>query len=127
VVGLFPRTRWVGLLLSTVVVEWLTATIGLESAIGPVRLGLLAVGVYLTHAVAGLAAVLPYDSLVAWPVVWSWAGRVLTVLVVGVGVGLGGWGLTAVLPSTRSVVGPIIGSVVAAALAGLLAWHLRRK
>jgi hypothetical protein len=31
------------------------------------------------------------------------------------------------LPAVRSVVGPIVGSVAAAGLAGLLAWHLLRR
>jgi hypothetical protein len=42
-------------------------------------------------------------------------------------VGLGGYGAAAVIPGARSTVGPIVGSAVAAALAFLLVWYLRRR
>jgi hypothetical protein len=46
---------------------------------------------------------------------------------VGLVLGLGGMAAADALPDARSLVGPIAGSLVAVGLAGLLAWHLRRR
>jgi hypothetical protein len=126
-VGLFPRTRWVGTFLLGVIGLWLVATIGYGVGVDLVRVGGLAACLYLTHAASALAAVLPYDALVPGPVLRRWAGRVATVLVVGVGVGVGGMALVRLLTEIPSSVGPIVGSVVAALLAGVTAWQLRRR
>jgi uncharacterized protein (DUF697 family) len=56
-----------------------------------------------------------------------WAGRVATVLVAGLGVGIGGMALVRLLTQIPSAVGPIVGSVVAAVLVGVTAWQLRRR
>lgn len=126
-VGFFPRTRWVGLFIVAVVAEWLLTTIGFGLPAGLVRVGLLTAAIYLVHAGAALAAVLPYDCAVPRTVVVAWATRVGSVLVAGLVVGLGGLLVAQFLPSARTVAGPIVGSVIAAGLAGLLAWHLRRR
>jgi hypothetical protein len=126
-VGVFPRSRWVGLFLIGVVFEWLGTTIVFAEPAGLPRVGVLAAALYLVHSAAALGAVLPYDCVVPASVYLHWAGRVTTVLVVGVVVGVGGMAVAAFLPSARSVVGPIVGSVIAAGLAGLLAWHVRRR
>jgi hypothetical protein len=126
-VGLFPRTRWVGFVSLGTVLLWLLATIGFDDPVDPLRVGLLAASLYLLHSAAAMAAVLPYDCVVAPRILLRWAGRVLTVLAVALPLGIGGTAAFALLPSEGSVVGPIVGSVVAAGLAGLLAWLLRRR
>jgi hypothetical protein len=126
-VGIFPRSRWVGLFIIAVVAEWLLTTIGFGQPVGLVRVGLLAAAIYLVHTGAALAAVLPYDCVVPRSVLLAWAGRVGSVLAAGVLVGIGGMVVAQFLPSARTVAGPIVGSVIAAGLAGLLAWHLRRR
>jgi hypothetical protein len=126
-VGLFPRTRWVSLVAVAVIGLWLISTIGLGEAVTLPRVGLLAAALYLMHAAAALAAVLPYDCWVAPAMLLRWLGRVGRVLGLSLLVGLGGMAVTGQLPAVRSVVGPIVGSAVAASLAGLLAWHLRRR
>src|SRR5262249_4619710 len=80
-VGFFPRSRWVGTFLLAVVGLWLVTTIGYEVDAGLARIGGLAACIYLTHAAAALAAVLPYDAVVPGRVLRRWAGRVATVLV----------------------------------------------
>jgi hypothetical protein len=126
-VGLFPRSRWVGMYLLAVVGLWLVSSIAYGIPASVARIGALAACLYLTHAAASLAAVLPYDALVPGRVLRRWAGRVATVLVVGVGVAVGGMALVGQLIQVSSVIGTIVGSLIAAALAGLLAWHLRRR
>jgi hypothetical protein len=126
-VGLFPRSRWVSLVAVAVIGLWLFSTIGLGEAVAIARVGLLAAALYLMHAAAALAAVLPYDCVVAPGVLLRWLRRISAVLGLSLLVGLGGMVITGALPAVRSVVGPIVGSVVAAGLTGLLAWHLRRR
>jgi hypothetical protein len=126
-VGLFPRARWVGVYLLGVVGLWLVSTIAYAVPAGLVRIGGLAACLYLTHAAASFAAVLPYDTLVPGRVLRRWAGRVGTVLVAGVGLAVGGMALVDLFSEVSSAVGTIVGSLIAAALAGLLAWHVRKR
>ena len=126
-VGLFPRSRWVSLVALGAIGIWLTATIGFDVAVTVPRVGLLAGALYLMHAASAFAAALPYDCAVATGVLLRWLRRVGSVLGLSLLVGLGGMVVTGRLPAARSVVGPIVGSIVAAGLAGLLAWHLRRR
>jgi len=126
-VGLFPRTRWVSLVAVCAIGGWLVSTIGFGDPVHVGRVGLLASALYVMHAAAALAAVLPYDCLLASGVLFRLAVRVCGVLGVSLVVGLGGMSFAGQLPQARSVVGPIVGSIVAASLAGLLAWHLRRR
>jgi len=126
-VGAYPRSRWVGVFIVAVVAEWLLTTIGFGEPTELLRVGLLTVAVYLVHSASALAAVLPYDSAVARSVILAWTGRVASVLLAGLVVGLGGLVVARYLPAQQTVIGPIVGSVIAAGLAGLLAWHLRRR
>jgi hypothetical protein len=59
---------------------WLVSTIILGRELTFVSLLLLAAGMYLTHNLAGLAAVLPYDAVVAPGVLVRWLGRAGLVL-----------------------------------------------
>jgi hypothetical protein len=126
-VGLAPRSRWVGTFLLGVVALWLITTIAYETDGSLLRIAGLAACIYLTHAAAALAAVLPYDAVVPGRVLRRWAGRVATVLVAGVGVAVGGVAAIRILPSVPSEVGPIVGSIVAAAIAGVLVWQVRQR
>jgi hypothetical protein len=125
-VGLFPRTRWVSVAALITIVEWLVATIGLGTSVELARLAALMVGLYLMHSAAALAAVLPYDCVVTPGMVARWARRVVVVLGASLVVGLGGMAVADQLVATPTLLGPVAGALVAAALAGLLAWQLRR-
>jgi hypothetical protein len=126
-VAFVPRTRFVGTFLLGVVGLWLVATLAFDVEPSLARIGALAACLYLTHAAAALAAVLPYDALVPSRVLRYWAGRVATVLVAGVAIAVGGVAMVRLLTQVQSVVGPIVGSVVAAILAGVLIWQLKRS
>jgi hypothetical protein len=121
----FPRTMVVTAAAAVAVGAWLVTTIGFGEPAAPGRVAALAAALYLMHTGAALAAVLPYDAVVATEVLTRWLGRTAGVLAVSVGLGLVGTALAGQLPSARSVIGPIIGSALAAGLAGLLALHLR--
>jgi hypothetical protein len=124
-VGLFPRTRWVSIVALGCIFSWLIATIGLDEAVTSGRLGTLAVALYLMHSAAAFAAVLPYDTIVAPAVLLRWALRTLLVLGASLCFGLAGLIALSGLESVPTLVAPILGSLVAAALAGMLAWQLR--
>ena len=125
--GIVPRSRFVGTFMLGVVGLWLVATLAYDVQPTLLRVGGLAACLYLTHAAAALAAVLPYDALVPGRVLRRWAGRVATVLVGGVGVAIVGVAMVRVLTEVQSVAGAIVGSVVAATLAGVLVWQVRRR
>lgn len=126
-VALAPRTRWVSLVALLAIGAWLVTTIGFGEEPTVARVALLGAALYLMHTGAALAAVLPYDCAVGPGVLLRWLRRVGAVLGLSLLVGAGGMAVAGQLPATPSVIGPIVGSVVAAGLAGLLAWHLRRR
>jgi hypothetical protein len=127
-VGLFPRTRWVGTVSLLTIGAWLVNTLGFETEPVPLwRVAALAGALYVAHTSAGLAAVLPSDSIVGAGVLVRWAARTIAVLAASLGLGLTGLVVLGQLRAVQSIVGPIVGSFVAAGLAGLLAWHLRRR
>lgn len=126
-VGLFPRNRWVSVVALLTVAAWLTSTLVFDDAVRLWRVGALAAALYVMHAFAAMAAVLPHDCVVPALVLARWARRVGAVLGVSLVLGLGAMAAVGQLPPVRSVMGPIVGSFVAAGLTGLLAWHLRRS
>ncbi len=126
-VGFLPRTRWTTIVILLAVTEWLVSTIGNGDPVTLVRTGVLAAALYATHSAAALAAVLPYDAIVAPGVLLRWLARTGAVVVCSLAVALGGMAVLQQLRPAPTLVAPMIGSMVAAALAGLLAWHLRRR
>jgi hypothetical protein len=125
--ALFPRTRWVTMTIFVAVGLWLFTMLVQEHEASLTRLTLFAAALYVTHASAALAAVVPYDCVVSPRVLLRWLGRVGVVLAASLAVAMGGLAIADQLPGTRTAIGPIVGSLVAAGLAGLLAWHLRRR
>jgi hypothetical protein len=126
-VAVFPRTRWVSIVALLVILGWLVTTVVFGEEITAWRLGGLVVALYGMHSAAALAAVLPLDAVIAPGALLRWLGRTGAVLGASLVIGLGGYGAAAVIPGARSSVGPIVGSGVAAALAFLLVWYLRRR
>jgi hypothetical protein len=126
-VALFPRTRWVSIVALLAVLGWLVTTVVLGEPVSAWRLGGLGVALYVMHSAATLAAVLPLDAVVAPGALLRWLGRTGAVLGASLLIGLGGYATAAVVPGARSAVGPIAGSAIAAALAFLLVWYLRRR
>jgi hypothetical protein len=126
-VGLFPRTRFVTVTALLALLLWLLNTFTDDTDPSLAHVGLLAAALYVMHSAAALAAVLPYDAAVSRDVLLRWAGRASGVTAVGVGTGLAGMAVLGRLPSDRSVVGPMVGAIVAALLVGVLTLQLRRR
>jgi hypothetical protein len=77
---LFPRGPMPSLCLFVALVGWLVSTLLLGSTANFLGLLLLASALYLVHNLAALAAVLPYDAVVAPVVLLRWLGRAGLVL-----------------------------------------------
>ncbi len=126
-VGLFPRTGWVSVTLLIAVALWMLDTI-VQATEEPLwRVGLLAASLYVAHAAAALAAALPYDAAAGSAMLVRWCARLAAVTTISVGLGLAGMAVLTRLPAERGIIGPIVGSAVAAGLVGVLAWQLRRR
>jgi hypothetical protein len=125
--ALFPRTRMVGLALVTVGVIWLATTTFVEPDFSPARVLGLAAALYVAHAAAAFAAVLPNDTAVNPGALLRWALR--TSLVVGAAVGLGALGLVAAawLPLAHGLAAPLLGSLVAAGIVAVIVWLAHRR
>jgi hypothetical protein len=78
--ALFPRGPVPSLYLFVALVGWAVATLVLASNPDLLGLVLLASALYLTHNLAALAAVLPYDAVVAPRVLVRWLARAGLVL-----------------------------------------------
>jgi hypothetical protein len=70
-----PRGRLPGLVILLAVTGWLVATLRYAETPAYLRLVLLATALYLHHNLAALAAVLPYDAVVAPGVLLRWLAR----------------------------------------------------
>ena len=125
-VGLFPGSWWVSAVALFVVLAWVAATVAFGDAADLVRVGVLAGLLYVMHAGAAFAAVLPHDCVVAPGVLVRWARRQAAVLTGGLGVGLAGLTAVRLIGGTPTLAGPVVGAAVAAALAGAFAYLLRR-
>jgi hypothetical protein len=125
-VGLAPRTRFPTLVIMLAVLAWLVRTIWFEPDTALWRLLLLTAALYVSHTGAALAAVLPYDALVTPGVVGRWLRRTSVVVGFSLALALAMVTIAGQLQSVSSVILPVLGIIVAAGLAALLAWLLRR-
>jgi hypothetical protein len=125
--ALYPRTRAVGIALVTTAAMWLATTTFVSVAVSLDQVLSLAAALYVAHAAAALAAVLPHDTAVAPAALGRWALRTLGVLVASLGLGGTGLFVAAWLPPQQGLVVPVLGSVLAIGLAALIAWLVRRR
>jgi hypothetical protein len=125
--ALLPRTRVVGVVLVTTGGMWLVATTFFNLNVSLSRVLGLAAALYVAHAAAALAAVLPHDAAVAPAALGRWALRTLVVLAVSLGVGVGGLFVAGALPPQQGLVAPVLGSLLAIGLAALIPWLVRRR
>jgi hypothetical protein len=104
-----PRGRLPGTVILLAVVGWLFSTLMYAESPAYLRLVLLATALYLHHNLAALAAVLPYDAVIAPGVLLRWLARACVVVV-----------LTAILALFGSVAPLYLtGRYLLASLAGL--------
>ncbi len=122
-VALFPRTSAVSVALLVVAGIWLVSTP--DPPLWKVLP--LAALLYVGHAAAAFAAVIPYDCAVAPGALLRWAARTGSVVVASLAVGAAGMALTGAVALPTSVLGPIVGSLVAVGIVALIVWQLRRR
>ncbi|BCB81554.1 hypothetical protein GCM10022251_16870 [Phytohabitans flavus] len=127
IAAILPRSRWVTVTILVAVTGWMIATIGYEESVELWRLVALASFLYLTHSLAALAALLPYDARIPAEVTVRWLSRALAVV-------LGSAVLTVLLLSGANLggerdllVAALAGLAVAIGAATLLASLLRRR
>jgi hypothetical protein len=120
-VGLHPRGRWAGIVALASVAAWIVTSVGYGEAGSLPRVGAVAGLLYTMHAASAFAAVLPYDCVVPTATLRRWLLRQGRFLFAGLVVGLGGLWLVRLVGATPTVAGPVLGALIAAALAGVLA------
>jgi hypothetical protein len=108
--ALWPRGSFPQTVILLAAAAWLATTLSRDTPISYPRLVALAGLLYLTHTLAALAAVLPYDAVVTRGVVRRWLLRAVPVLV-----------LTAITGFLATVIPPWLGQgrYLLASLAGL--------
>jgi hypothetical protein len=125
--GVLPRTRIVGATLLAIAAAYFVTSSATSGSLALWRLLALAATLYLAHCSAAMAATLPHDCAVAPGTLARWASRTLLVLATSLAVGAIGMAFVGQLQSASSIIGPIVGSLLAAGIAGLMAWQLRRS
>ncbi len=122
---LAPRGRWVTLVALAAVAGWLLSTMGYGEPVTVWRVFSMAGLLYLMHSMAALAAMLPYDAVVAPEVLARWIGRALLVVAASAVLSLV---VLVIADAARggSVVASLAGLAVAVAIAALLTFLLRR-
>lgn len=121
-VALLPRGRLVTLVLLLAAFGWLSSVVAFGDPIGVGRLVGLSATMYLTHALAAFAAVLPYDAVVPIRVLAGWLLRVGLVTVACAGLSVLGLTRFTVSGEPEHLAATFGGVVVV----GLLGWLLTR-
>jgi hypothetical protein len=127
IAAIVPRSGWVTVVILAAVAGWVVSTIWYEDPVELWRLIALASFLYLTHSLAALAALLPYDAHIPAEVTVRWLSRALAVV-------LGSAVLTVLLLSAANrggerdlLAAALAGLTVALGATALLAWLLRRR
>jgi hypothetical protein len=125
--AILPRSPWVTVALLVAVAGWVTSTIWYDEPVELWRLIALASFLYLTHSLAALVALLPYDAHIPAEVTVRWLSRALAVV-------LGSAVLTVLLLSAANrggdrdlLVAALAGLCVALGATALLAWLWHRR
>ncbi|GAA0730150.1 hypothetical protein Drose_33475 [Dactylosporangium roseum] len=119
----FPRGRMVGLAVFACAFGWLIGTLVYDQPLTVTRLIALSTALYLMHSLAALAAVLPYDAVVAPGVLLGWLLRAGGIVAVSAIVSV------VLLAVVELVAGPVflVASLVGVVAAGALAWLVARR
>jgi hypothetical protein len=123
--ALVPGSRIVDTVMLLTVVLWIVGTVGFGQSVTIEGTFATACALYLLHAAAALAAVLPYDSIVDGAVILRWAARSGMVIGVAGAVAVVIWlTVRSVTPGT-SVLLLLFGLAAAGGIVSLLAWAAR--
>jgi hypothetical protein len=121
-----PRGRATTFLILIVVAGWIVQTTWEGERVVLWRVLAIATLIYLGHTLAALAAVLPYDSIVAANVLINWVVRAAGVVLVSAVLTVIALGLTDALAGSAFLVATLIG-LAAAVTATLLLTRLLRR
>jgi hypothetical protein len=121
-----PRGQWPTAVALATVAGWLLSTIGYGDPVTLWRLVALAAMLYLSHSLAALAAVLPYDAVVSPDALARWLLRASAVVAASALLALVALVGAAALGGRALLVASLLGVAVAVGVAALLAWLFRR-
>lgn len=124
--ALGPRGRLPGAVIVLAVTGWLVATLRYGEAPTYLRLVVLATALYLHHNLAALAAVLPYDAVIAPGVLLRWVARTGVVVVLTAVLALFG-SVAPLYLSGRYLVASLVGLALMALTVGYLARLVGRR
>ncbi|WP_213452851.1 hypothetical protein [Rhizomonospora bruguierae] len=125
--ALLPRGRMATVVVVLAVLGWLMSTTVFAEGVNPGRLVALSALLYLAHTLTALAAVLPYDAIVAPEALGGW---IIRALAVAAGSGVVSMGLLIVTGAARGpgfLAATLAGLALAIALVALLPWLNRRE
>ncbi|HLL66200.1 MAG TPA: hypothetical protein VK453_10695 [Micromonosporaceae bacterium] len=116
-----PRSWLVTGVILTVAVGWVVTSLLYSEVANVIRLISLTAVLYLLHATAALAAVLPYDAVVRASVFLPWGARAVGVAAASAGLGVFALNGSAILGERSYLIASVLGVAVAGCLVGLLA------
>jgi hypothetical protein len=125
--AVFPRSAMPTAYLIAALTGWLASTTLLDVAPDLLTLLLLAAVLYLVHTLAALAAVLPYDAIVAPGVLLRWVGRAGRVLLLTGVLALFVVVTPGYLTGRGNLVASLLGLALVAATITYLAGLVRRR
>jgi hypothetical protein len=115
-----PRGRLPGAVVVLALTGWLVSTLMYGEAVTYLRLVPLATALYMHHNLAALAAVLPYDAVIAPGVLLRWLARAGLVVVLTAVLALFG-SVAPLYLSGRYLVASLVGLALMALIVGYLA------
>ncbi|WP_442933628.1 hypothetical protein [Micromonospora sp. CPCC 206060] len=122
-----PRRRWPTVAVLVAVAGWLLSTSWYGEPVALWRLLGLATLLYLTHTLAALAALLPYDAVVSPDVPTRWLLRALGVTLAGAVLSVLLISFTESGADRAGLIAALAGLGVAVLVAALLGWLFRRR
>jgi len=125
--ALAPRSRWVTMVALAAVGGWVVTTTFMDRPVTLWRVSLLGAALYLMHTGAALAAVLPYDAVIAPGVLVRWWRRAAAVIGLSLVVGVSALIVAERLTSVATLAAPIVGIAAATCLAVTLVALVRRR
>jgi hypothetical protein len=125
--ALLPRGRTGTIVALLALLGWLMSTTLYADPVTPWRLIALASLLYLAHTLTALAAVLPYDAVVAPEALGGWVTRAVAVLLGSATVSLALLVATGLSGGRVFLAATLAGLALATALVALLPWLMRSR